>query len=519
MRADLYIRVSTKEQAEQGYSLDAQRRACHAHAAAEGWRVVVDEWDDESGKRGDRRGLQLILAAVRARQVDVVLVHNLDRFVRNLRLLLNFKHELDQARVRFVSLIDNIDTSTPEGILQFQLKGMLAEWYSNNLSRETRKGLTEKARQGYWVGPVPYGYARHEKTLAPSSAAPAGAPGSVADAVVSLFEHYATGLHSDDSLADMINAAGYRTLNWQTGQWGVFGRESVRAILTNRAYLGYVSSGGVEFPGQHPPLISAELWATVQAERAARGRTAFKVHPKDGEMLTGRVWCAVCGARMHRHWTGRDSSRTARYRCAGARGAGERRTSCTAPMVATDWIEQEIVQLLSQIQITAAVRHLIEAEARAQGLTPTPVDTAALTAKLERLGEVYADGLIRKERYQQQRTAILAELAELEQQGTPAAPALDAVIALAVNLPQVLRVATKEEARAIIAPVLSHVWVRDRGIEAITPTAAFESLLVGVWRAEVVLGCPTGINASLFDTSGVKPLVWTKHQCIYQPSG
>jgi hypothetical protein len=122
------------------------------------------------------------------------------------------------------------------------------------------------------------------------------------------------------------------------------------------------------------------------------------------------------------------------------------------------------------------------------------VDTAALTAKLERLGEVYADGLIRKERYQQQRAAILAELAELEQRATPVAPALDAVIALASNLPQVLRVATKEEARAIIAPVLSHVWVRDRGIEAITPTAAFESLLVGVWRAEVVMGCPTGFS-------------------------
>ena len=70
MRAAIYVRVSTKEQAEQGYSLDAQRRACHERVAAEGWTVTVDEWDDESGKRDDREGLQRVLAAVRDAQLD-----------------------------------------------------------------------------------------------------------------------------------------------------------------------------------------------------------------------------------------------------------------------------------------------------------------------------------------------------------------------------------------------------------------------------------------------------------------
>jgi site-specific DNA recombinase len=495
MRAALYIRVSTKEQAEQGYSLDAQRRACRAHAESMGWHIVIDEWDDESGKRSDRQGLQRLLTAVRTRQVDVVLVHNLDRFMRNLRLLLNFKYDLDQARVRFVSLIDKIDTSTPEGILQFQLKGMLAEWYSNNLSRETSKGLTEKARQGYWVGPVPYGYQRADKTLLPSDVTVPGAPSSVAVAVARLFEQYATGLHSDESLAAAMNAAGYRTLNWQTGQWGLFGRESVRAILTNRAYLGYVSSGGVEYPGQHPPLISADLFQQVQLVRAARTCAAFKVHPKDGELLTGRVWCADCGARMHRHWTGRDSSRTARYRCSGPRNANERRTLCAAPMVVADWIEQEILQLLSQLHITPAVRALIEDVARdMEAQDHRAIDRATITAKLERLGEVYADGLISKEKYRQERTTLLAQLTEADQDTAPRGPRLDLVIALAHDLPRLLRAATKDEARAIIAPVLSHVWVQNRAVAAITPTAAFEPLLVGVWRSEVVMGCPTGFE-------------------------
>lgn len=71
------------------------------------------------------------------------------------------------------------------------------------------------------------------------------------------------GLATDATIADELNARGHQTIDTKTGRRGRFEREGVRTILRNRAYLGYVSSGGVEYPGQHAPLIGVELWATV----------------------------------------------------------------------------------------------------------------------------------------------------------------------------------------------------------------------------------------------------------------
>jgi hypothetical protein len=84
------------------------------------------------------------------------------------------------------------------------------------------------------------------------------------------------------------------------------------------------------------------------------------------------------------------------------------------------------------------------------------------------------------------------------------------------DLPFVLRAATHDEARAIVASVLSHVWIKDRELHAITPTLAFEPLLVGVWKTEVAMGCPTGINAPLFDTPTTAPSIWVVHRVAYQ---
>ena len=75
-----------------------------------------------------------------------------------------------------------------------------------------------------------------------------------ADAVRLIFQIYAGGHHSYTATADELNRRGWRTLDWRTGERRLFGRESVRTILKNRAYIGFVSSGGVEYPGRHTPL-------------------------------------------------------------------------------------------------------------------------------------------------------------------------------------------------------------------------------------------------------------------------
>jgi site-specific DNA recombinase len=124
----IYLRVSTDEQAEEGYSLQAQERACRLFCELQEHQVA-GVWRDEgySGARADRPGLQQVLANVRAG--DLVLVHKLDRFSRSTRLLLDACERLELAGARLVSVSEMIDFSTPIGRVMLSLLGAFAQYY------------------------------------------------------------------------------------------------------------------------------------------------------------------------------------------------------------------------------------------------------------------------------------------------------------------------------------------------------------------------------------------------------
>lgn len=206
MHTAIYIRVSTDEQAAEGYSLPEQELACRAYCATRGW-TNVQVYADEGlsafkDKVSDRPALERLLADVRAKKLGGVVVHKLDRFFRRAKLLIGTVEELiDVLGVSFVSVSEQIDFSTPAGRVMLANLGAFAEYYSRNLSLETKKGLAGKARAGDWIGPVPFGYVREGKTLAPS-----------ADAwiVQAIFSAYAGGDASYTSIA--------QDLHWRTAR-------------------------------------------------------------------------------------------------------------------------------------------------------------------------------------------------------------------------------------------------------------------------------------------------------------
>lgn len=494
LSAVISLRVSTDEQAEEGYSLAAQERACRAFCEAQGWpiaAVVVDEGVSGTLPPSDRPGLSTALDMLRRGSARALVVHKLDRLARSVRITNDLIDEFQRRGIAFVAVADRIDLSTPFGWAAFQMQNVWNELYIKNLSFETKKGHREKATKGLWVGPVPYGYHRDGKTLTPSADAPV---------VALIFEWYATGLESYMSIADRLNAEGYRTCNWQTGERNLFGRESVRTILQNRAYLGYVSSGGAEYQGAHPPLVAADLWERCAAIREERTRDGvFTVQPAGGELLTRMVYCADCGSRMYRNHSGRNSSRTVRYRCSGPRAAGERRhRDCTAPMALAESIEQRVLALLSGMHITPELRAILEEEARAaveaSAAAHPQRDTTQALRELKRL---FLNDELSAAEYEARRTALLSQEERPPVSGTD----LHLLLAYLSDIPALLHAATREEARALVRPVLSHVWIRERDVAAVTPTAAFEALLVGIWRTEVVRGCLTGISDLLTTSS------------------
>ena len=169
-RAVVYLRVSTTAQADtdydvEGYSIPAQRDACWRKADAIG-ADVVDEYVDrgESARTTQRPALQRMLTRLEAGDIDFVIVHKVDRLARSrsddVAITLTFK----QHGVHLVSATENID-DTPSGKLLHGIMATIAEFYSQNLASEARKGMRQKAKNGGTPYRAPTGYKNVRETI------------------------------------------------------------------------------------------------------------------------------------------------------------------------------------------------------------------------------------------------------------------------------------------------------------------------------------------------------------------
>ena len=107
-----------------------------------------------------RPAFRRMLDDAQARRFDVVVTHTLDRFSRNLRVMLDAFHVFAQNDVTYVSVTQEIDYSKPEGKLFMTMLGAFAQYFSDALSGHTKKGMRERAHQGLFNGEPPFGYER-----------------------------------------------------------------------------------------------------------------------------------------------------------------------------------------------------------------------------------------------------------------------------------------------------------------------------------------------------------------------
>lgn len=146
MRAFLYARVSTGQQDD-----GMQLREMLEYSEHRKWTTEVFP-DSISGAKEKRPGLDRMMELVRRRKCDVVLVYKFDRFARSLRHLLQALEEFDALGVRFVSLHDNFDTTTPSGRLMFQIVGAFAEFEREIIRQRVRSGVAHARAQGIRLG-------------------------------------------------------------------------------------------------------------------------------------------------------------------------------------------------------------------------------------------------------------------------------------------------------------------------------------------------------------------------------
>lgn len=458
-RVAIYVRVSSEEQVE-GFSLDAQERALEAYCREQNHEIVARFRDEGKSARSDdlskRPGFSAMLDAAEAGDFDVLVVHKLDRFARNLRLTLETLDRLEAAGVGFISISENMDFSTPMGRVVLSTMGGLAQFYSDNLSNETKKGKHERKAQGLYNGLLPFG----------ATKGPDGVPipnSETHPGLLLAFSLAAAG-KTDCEVAQALNEAGYRT----SGNRGSnpFSKDSVRPMLQNRFYLGELPDGnGGWIPGKHERLIDEDLFLQAQVARVrntSRPRR-MKTAQRSPWALSGVATC-VCGASMVA--SGSLASRH-RVQCARRAQSGD----CDAPSFYSDLVDEQIGVFLKRFQIPDSERALLVEAWQSQQPVGRTVgrDRERIQRKLDRLRETYLEGDLDSTEYRRRKKVLTEELTVLPEGTAPTKELGEYLAQYLADISSAWEVATPEEKNRLARQLFSSVLIENRTAVEVTP--------------------------------------------------
>ena len=290
MKAIIYARVSTEMQ-EEGRSLEFQIRKCEDFCQMNSYKLKGVIQDVESGGNDNREGFLKLQQEIKKKSFDVLVVYESSRISRITLTMLNFVLELQKSNIKFVSISQSeINTTTPTGMLFFQIFAVLADYERKQISMRVKSNKWARAKAGIWQGgTIPIGYKKDEHnniTIDPETS----------EDVISIFNTY---LYT-------------KTLS-QTPN--IFNKNisSVKWILQNEFYIGNLMYGRKEnnintgevkinkkitiFKGNHKALISEEVFREVQRQMLFKQR----VIRKEGKFLfTGILEC-TCGGKMFKN--------------------------------------------------------------------------------------------------------------------------------------------------------------------------------------------------------------------------
>ena len=283
MNAVIYARYSSQNQTEQ--SIEGQLRDNYEWAKKQGV-TVIGEYIDRAltGTKDSRPDFQRMIADAEKKQFQMVIVWKLDRFARNRYDSAIYKAKLKKYGVKVVSVMENI-TDSPEGIILEGLLESMAEYYSANLSENTKRGKRETALKGLWNGGhPPFGYRVENRRLVPDE--------KTAPIVKYIFEQYSSGVAKADLITE-LEKKGVRTYYGKPLTFASF-----NSVLRNPVYIGKGTFKGEVVEGMSEPLIDENTFWKTQEQIKARSRAPAKRKAKVEFLLSGKAYCGICGQPM-----------------------------------------------------------------------------------------------------------------------------------------------------------------------------------------------------------------------------
>jgi site-specific DNA recombinase len=324
-----YARVSSKEQEKEGYSIPAQQRLLRDYAAEKGMTILQEFVDVETAKKAGREGFDEMVRFLKMTPAcRVLLVEKTDRLYRNFKDYVTLDDlDLEIHLIKENQVLSKDSRSSEKFV--HGIKVLMAKNYIDNLSEETRKGMSEKAAEGIWPSRCPLGYrnvarADGKKVIEPDP--------EVAPLIVKLFEWYATGNYSLHQVARMAREAG---LVYRKSKRPV-SRAAIHAILRSRIYTGKFTWKGKVYQGIHRPLITEELWERVQAILSRRSEKKHR-KAKHDFAFSRLITCGHCGCALVGEIK---KGKYVYYHCTGFKG------KCPEPFTREEVLEGRFTEVL-----------------------------------------------------------------------------------------------------------------------------------------------------------------------------
>lgn len=253
IKVAIYTRVSTRDQALEGYSLDAQERVLIEYCMARKYNVYKIYTDEGISAKDikHRPGMISLLADAQEGKFNMIIVWKLTRFSRNLADLTASCEMLDNLGIALVSYSEAFDSNTPAGRMVRSMLGTVAQFEREVISENVSLGLLERAKQGKRTCNEVLGYDPVGKDLLEINE-------REAEYARFCFDKYLI-YKNFTEVAALARAAGYRGKRGKAPTaW------SVEKILTRPIYAGYNLFKGNLYKGNHQPIISVQQFNRVQ---------------------------------------------------------------------------------------------------------------------------------------------------------------------------------------------------------------------------------------------------------------
>lgn len=347
-------------------SIQNQKLMLTEYAFNHNWKIYdIYSDDDYTGSDRNRPEFNRMINDAKSKKFNIILCKTQSRFTRELEIVESYIHNLfPKLGIRFVSIVDNIDTDIAGNKKTRQINGLINEWYLEDMSESIKAALKTRMKAGYFIGSfAPYGYKKD-----PDNKGHLIIDENTADIVREIFSLYNQGV-GRTGIARILNEQGipspveyYRMSGISTackknGKYWKY--HTVSSILSNEVYIGNLVQGKTYNPTYkfkhtipankelwirkehtHEPIIDIETWNLTRQLWKTRSKPCYVGEPN---IFSGKLVCSKCGYKMITAY----NKHKRYYRCGSAKYG---KICCEGTNIFETTLQQAVIREARQIR-------------------------------------------------------------------------------------------------------------------------------------------------------------------------